>query len=112
MVDFQNLVWFHLPSLHELHRVARELCKSHFSKLKLSFFPFVALGFASGLASSHGSRGRTALHAAASYGHNSVVERLLEAKVAVDAQDNEGRGLGRGSGGELKFFGAYCLSLG
>ena len=28
-----NLVRFH-PSFHELHRVARELCKSDFSKLK------------------------------------------------------------------------------
>ena len=29
-----NLVWFHPPWLHELHRVAWELCTSHFSKLK------------------------------------------------------------------------------
>ena len=29
-----NLVSFHPPSLHELHQVVRELCKSHFSKLK------------------------------------------------------------------------------
>ena len=30
-----NLVSFHPPSLHELHRVAWELCKSPFSKLNL-----------------------------------------------------------------------------
>ena len=28
------MVWFHPQSLHELHRVARELCKSHFRKFK------------------------------------------------------------------------------
>ena len=28
------MVWFHLPSLHEMHRVVIELCKSHFSKFK------------------------------------------------------------------------------
>ena len=28
------MVWFHLPSLHELHRVVIELCKSQFSKFK------------------------------------------------------------------------------
>ena len=33
-------------------------------------------------------------------GHNSVVQRLLEAKAAVDAKDKSGRGLGRGFEGE------------
>jgi len=33
---------------------------------------------------------------AAIKGHDSVVERLLEAKAAVDAQSNRGRGLGGG----------------
>ena len=45
-----------------------------------------------------GSRGRTPLHLAARFGHDAVAERLLEAKAAVDAQDNDGRGLGGGFG--------------
>ena len=40
------------------------------------------------------SRGATPLHLAASEGHDSVVQPLLEAKAAVDAQNTEGRGLG------------------
>ena len=43
-----------------------------------------------------GSRGKTPLHYAALEGHEVVVERLLEAKAAVDAEDSHGRGLGRG----------------
>ena len=45
-------------------------------------------------ASGRGSRGYTPLHWAAESGHVSAVERLLEAKAAVDAQNNRGRGLG------------------
>jgi len=37
---------------------------------------------------------------AAAIGHDSVVQRLLEAKAAVDAKDRESRGLGGGFGGE------------
>ena len=39
------------------------------------------------------SRGSTPLHFAACDGHDSVVQRLLEAKAAVDAKDEDGRGL-------------------
>ena len=46
--------------------------------------------------SGRGSRGRTPLHWAGREGHDSVVERLLEAKAAVDAKDSNGRGLGGG----------------
>ena len=42
-----------------------------------------------------GSRGETPLHAAAENGQELVVQRLIEAKAAVDAKTNEGRGLGR-----------------
>jgi len=37
---------------------------------------------------------------AAKNGHDSVVERLLEAQAAVDEKDSEGRGLGRGFKGK------------
>ena len=60
------------------------------------FLPFVSLGSARGLATDRGSRGQTPLHLAAGEGHDSVAERLLEAKAAVDAQNNRGRGLGGG----------------
>ena len=33
------------------------------------------------------------------HSHDSIVQRLLEAKAAVDEKDNEGRGLGQGFGG-------------
>ena len=61
------------------------------SKFSQSFSPFVP-----GLASGCGSRGNTPLHKAAEGGHDSVVQRLLEAKAAVDAEDKWGRGLGGG----------------
>ena len=63
------------------------------------FLPFRSVGFC--LPSlGHGasaSRGKTPLHFAAAKGHVSVLQRLLEAKAAVDAKENNGgRGLGRG----------------
>ena len=44
--------------------------------------------------SGRGSRGETPLHLAARLGHVSTVERLIEAAAAVDAKENNGRGLG------------------
>ena len=41
------------------------------------------------------SWGQTPLHNAASNGHIAVIERLIEAKAAVDAKTKSGRGLGR-----------------
>jgi len=66
-----------------------------------SFFPFLPLGSACGLVSCCGSRGSTPQHFAAWDGHESVVKRLLVAKAAVDAKDEDGRGLGRGFRGDL-----------
>ena len=67
----------------------------------LTFVPFVPLGSACGLASGRGSRGWTPLLLAAVKGHDSMVERLLEAKAAVDAKDEDGRGLGERFGGAI-----------
>ena len=65
------------------------------------FLPFRSVGFCLRAWSwGPGSRGDTPLHKAAFYGHVVVVQRLLEAKAAVDAQNNNGRGLGGGFGGE------------
>ena len=62
-----------------------------------SFSPFGSVGFClPGLGPwGRGSRGKTPLHWAAEEGHVSAVERLIEAKAAVDAEDEDGRGLGR-----------------
>ena len=62
-----------------------------------SFSPFGSVGFClPGLGPwGRGSRGKTPLRWAAEQGHVSAVERLIEAKAAVDAEDEDGRGLGR-----------------
>ena len=41
-------------------------------------------------------RGDTSLHWAALKGHEAVIQRLLAAGAAVEAANNEGRGLGKG----------------
>ena len=67
------------------------------------FLPFRSVGFClrALVPSGRGSRGLTPLHYAAAKGHVSAVERLVEARAAVDVQDNNGRGLGtRDFGGE------------
>ena len=65
------------------------------------FLHLVPLNSACGLGIwGRGSQGLTPLHAAAWQGHEVVVERLLEAKAAVDAKEKDGRGLGRGFGEE------------
>ena len=57
---------------------------------------------ACGLASGRGSWGRTPLHFAAGEGHDSVVQRFVEAKAAVDAEGEDSRCLGGGfDGGNL-----------
>ena len=67
-----------------------------------NFSPLRSVAFCPWLASGCGSRGQTPLHYAANKGHESVVQRLLEAKAAVDAKDKDGRGLGGGYwGGNL-----------
>ena len=70
------------------------------SQISPNFLPFVPSGSACGLASGCGSRGETPLHLAARKGSDCVVQRLLEAKAAVDAQHKYGHGLGGGFGGE------------
>ena len=70
-------------------------------KLFQSFSPLGSVGFClRAWLWGRGSRGDTPLHYAANYGHVSAVERLLEAKAAVDAQNEDCRGLGRGFAGE------------
>ena len=65
-----------------------------------SFFAFRSAGFClRAWPSGHGFRGNTPLLLAVQYGHDGMVERLLEAKATVDVQDNNGRGLGREFGG-------------
>ena len=68
-------------------------------KFSQSFSP-LCLGSACGLTSGGGSRGRTPLHFAAEKGAEGIVQRLLEAKAAVDAKDRFSCGLGQGFGGK------------
>ena len=76
-----------------------------------SFSPFGSVGFClPGLGPwGRGSRGKTPLHWAAEQSHVSAVERLIEAKAAVDAKTKSGRGLGRrifGMGKSLEAMGS------
>ena len=75
---------------------SREEIEWHQKTFLRIFLPFVPLGSARGLASGCGSRGHTPLHRAADKGHDSVVERLLEAKAEVDVQNKDSHGLGGG----------------
>ena len=67
------------------------------AKFSQIFSPLRSVGFCLPLGPVSGcdSRGRTPLILAAEKGHVSAVERLLEAKAAVDAEDKRGRGLGK-----------------
>ena len=70
---------------------------SAFEVLKFShnFSPLGCVGFSlRAWPLGRGSRGSTPLHFAARKGAEPVVQRLLEAKAAVDAENNDGRGLG------------------
>ena len=68
------------------------------------FSPSVPLGSACGLASGRSPRGKAPLHFAAQTGHDSVVEQVLEAKAAVDVQENDnGHFLRQRFGGEASW---------
>ena len=76
------------------------------------FLPVRSVGFCLRAWPLHrGSRGQTPLHWAARNGHVSVVQRLLEAKAAVDATDNSGRGLGRRIWGGKTFLRQWDLHV-
>ena len=86
-----------------LVKLRRSLSGHNFQNFDLFVAPitfqiFLPFGSAWGLASGLGSRGSTPLHFAAFNGHVGGVQRLLEAKAAVDVQDKYGRGLGGGLG--------------
>ena len=79
-------IWFH-PSFHELHRVARELCKSDFSNLKSKLREvnpsvhctesFIFVAKATALASSaRVYRGETPYDWAKKYGEQKVMDLL------------------------------------
>ena len=65
------------------------------------FLPFGSIGFClRAWPRGRGSRGDAPLHGAAANGHEPTVQRLLQAKAAADAKNEDGRGLGRGLAGE------------